>query len=382
MRSILILAFSDLNHDARVNRQVNFLKNDYDISVASFTTTSIEGATSFTLKRVRPSLLDKFFGGLALLLGLYDSAYRIIYNERSYLGILENNQYDVILANDIETLPLAMSLSKNGKIIFDAHEYAPRHFEDKLVWRIFFSRFNKYLCKKYLPRVSAMLTVGKGLANEYAKDYPVKPIVLTNANYYKELSTQETDPQSIKLVHHGAANPSRQLELMIKAMDYVDNHFHLDLILLTPTIANKKTRQYLDYLKNLVKNNPKVSIVPPVKSSEVIDLIHQYDVGVFLIPPINFNYKNTLPNKLFDFVQARLAIAIGPTPEMVSLVNEFDIGVVAKDFTAESFGKILNQLTVERIDYYKSQSAKAARQLSAENNKVIMTKIVGDLMDQ
>lgn len=380
MKSILIIAFSDLNHDARVNRQINFLKDSYDLSIASFGLSSEKNVKSIELKKIKPGTLDKLIGGIALLTKFYTLAYNIIYNRDEYLKLLSSKRYDLIIANDIETLPLAMEMAKSSKVLFDAHEYAPRHFEDKLIWRIFFSKFNQFLCEKYLPQIDAMLTVGKGLAKEYALHFPVKPIVLTNANYFKDITPVATKKDKIKLVHHGAANPSRQLELMIESLGYLDDRFTLDMILLTPAIANKKTSRYLDKIKGMVDNNPRVRILPPVKNDKVIDLIHHYDVGIFLLPPINFNYKNTLPNKLFDFVQARLAIAVGPTPEMADLVIKNDLGVVSSEFTAESFAKAISQLTHDKIDYFKEKSNQAAKELSAENNKILLNNIVSDLL--
>lgn len=381
MKSILVLAFSDLHHDARVNRQINFLKDEYKITVASFGVSTIEGTKSISLKRIRPSLIEKILGSISLLCHWYDLAYKIIYNQNNYLKLLTHQSFDLIIANDIETVPLAFKLSKNSKVLFDAHEYAPRHFEDKFLWRLFFQGFNVFLCKKYLPQVDAMLTVGDELAKEYAKHFPVKPIVLTNANYYSTLKVKPTEANKIRLVHHGAANPSRQLELMIEAMANLDDIFTLDLILLTPATANRKTRQYLDQLKAMVNNNYRIKIVPPVKSNEVVNLIHQYDVGVFLIPPINFNYQNTLPNKLFDFIQARLAIVVGPTIEMANLVKAHNVGLVSPNFTPKSFGETLAQLSAEKIDYYKNNSNLASKSLSAEHNKVILNRVVRDLIE-
>jgi glycosyltransferase involved in cell wall biosynthesis len=380
MKSILIIAFSDLNHDARVNRQINFLKDTYDLSVASFSHSSVKHVKPIQLQRVKPGIFAKIIGGVALLITAYRLAYKIIYNQSQYEKLIGDRKYDLILANDIETLPLALTISKGSKVLFDAHEYAPRHFEDKLVWKIFFSKFNQFLCKKYLLQIDAMLTVGQGLAKEYAKHFPVSPIVLTNANYFCDLNPKPTESNKIKLVHHGAANPSRQLELMIATMKYLDDRFTLDMILLTPAIANKKTKRYLDTIKKMAIDNPRVKILPPVKNNEVVGLIHNYDVGVFLLPPINFNYKNTLPNKLFDYVQARLAIAVGPTPEMADLVLRNELGVVSSEFTPESFAKALSQLTHDKIDYFKEKSNQAAKELSAENNKIILNKIVSELL--
>jgi hypothetical protein len=382
MKRILILAYSDLNHDARVARQVNFLSERYQLTIACFDAPKSEKHELFHIKRIKPSLFQKLIGSIFLLTGLFELAYKVIYDFPVLRKQLKSRNFDIIIANDIESLPLAFKIKKKEKILFDAHEFAPRHFEDKLVWRIFFQRFNKYLCKKYLPRIDLMITVGTGLAKEYANHYPVKPVVVTNANYYINLTPTPVDEKKIRLIHHGAANPSRQLEIMIDMMEYLDERFTLDLMLLTPTIANKKTRGYLDSLKALIKDNPRIKIIPPVKSSEVVSFIHSYDMGVFLLPPINFNYANTLPNKLFDFIQARLAIAIGPTPEMASLVNTYNLGVVSNAFSPQSLAEKLNSLTVEEISFCKSQSDKHAKELSAEKNKIILNDLVLNLLKE
>jgi len=381
MKSILILAYSDLNHDARVQRQVGFLRESYRTTIACFDSPSNWPEEAIHIKKIKPGLIQKLIGSLLLLTGRFEAAYNLIYDFPSLRAQLQNRKFDLIIANDIESLPLAFRIKKNEKVLFDAHEYAPRHFEDKLIWRIFFQRFNKYLCKKYLPMIDQMITVGKGLALEYQAHYPVNPIVVTNANYYANLEPTSVG-ERIRLVHHGAANPSRQLEIMIEMMNYLDDRFTLDLMLLTPAIANRKTRSYLTKLKRLIKNHNRIRIIPPVKSAEVVNFIHQYDMGIFLLPPINFNYANTLPNKLFDFIQARLAIAIGPTPEMANLVNTYHLGVVSEDFTAQSLAKKINSLSREDIQHFKAQSSDAALMLSAEKNKATLTDLVYKLISK
>lgn len=381
MKQVLILVYNDLIHDARVRRQINFLKDDYKLTVVCFNAPEDLGVEVIKIRRIRPGLIQKAVTAFLLLTRFFEAAHHTLYDFPALRQQLKSRSFDLIIANDIETLPLAIRIKKNEKILFDAHEFAPRHFEDKLSWRIFFQAFNKYLCRKYLPLADRMITIGEGLAKEYAKYYPVHPVVITNANYYFELSPNHPDPKNIRLIHHGAANPSRQLEIMIEMMDYVDKRFTLDLMLLTPTIANKKTRAYLDTLRKRAEQNPRIKIVDPVRSDQVVQAIHQYDIGVFLIRPINFNYANGLPNKLFDFVQARLAIAVGPTPEMASLVKKYDLGVVSKEFTPQSLAQLINELTPEKVFYHKQQSEKAARAVSAENNQKILKELVAQLVN-
>ena len=46
--------------------------------------------------------------------------------------------------------------------------------------------------------------------------------------------------------------------------------------------------------------------------------LNAHDVGVYVLPPVSFNHLWALPNKVFDFVQGRLALVVGPSPEMAA----------------------------------------------------------------
>lgn len=380
MKKILILVFSNLNKDARVSRQINFLKDQYQVDVAGYEATP-DGFTFFPIKRPKLTLLNKALVGTLLLFRQFEQAVSILYNYKSLLTQLNKQSYDLIIANDIETLPLAFRLRKpSTKIIFDAHEYAPRHFEDKLVWRLLFQPMNIFLCKKFIPKTDGMMTIGKGLANEYRRNFQVDPVIITNASQFHPLQASSVNPTAIRLVHHGIATPSRRLELMIEMMAYLDDRFTLDMYLLSEGFSAKKTIQYPKELKRLAAKTNRVNILPPIKRELIVSTINQYDIGVFLIPPVNFNYANTLPNKFFDFIQARLAIAVGPTPEMAAIVNEYNMGVVSDDFSPESLAEKIKVLSNERIQTFKSNTEKAARELSAESNKQKLNDLVKALL--
>ena len=62
------------------------------------------------------------------------------------------------------------------------------------------------------------------------QEYGTAPQVVTNAPAYEDLAPQAVDPGRIRIIHHGAASPSRRIELMIDMMDHLDHRFHLDLM--------------------------------------------------------------------------------------------------------------------------------------------------------
>ena len=379
MKTILILVFSNLKHDARVMRQLLWLKKEYQLTVVCFDAEEIEGIRFIKIRQTKLTLLRKALLSICLLSRQFSLAYNLFHNYSHLVQSLGTVPFNLVIANDIDTLPLAFRLKGNAKIIFDAHEYAPRHFENNKTWKIFFQPFYLYLCQKFIPQVDAMLTVGKGLANEYTLNFGKKPVIITNATRYFEIEPSAVEQDKIRLIHHGIANTSRRLELMVDMMDHLDERFTLDMILMTSDYASPQTKAYIETLKQKISRNPRINILPSVKSSDVVPTINNYDVGVFLLPPVNFNYANTLPNKLFDFIQARLAVAVGPTPEMADIVKRFDLGVVGDDFTPESLAKKLSSLNSEKLCYFKSRSALAARELNAEKNEEIFKSLLRTL---
>lgn len=381
MKNILVLVFGDLRHDARVSRQVNWLKKKHSVTVVCFDSDKIEAVSIVKIRQTKLSRPRKGLLAVTLLLRLHNFAYRIFHAYERSLIPLRHQHFDLVVANDIDTLPLAFAMNAS-KVLFDAHEYAPRHFENNRIWKIFFQPFYMALCTKYIPRTDAMLTVGEGLAKEYERWFDVRPYIITNATGFYDIPPSTVRPDSIRLIHHGIANESRRLELMIEMMQHLDERFTLDLILMTSPYASRKTRSYIQALTERINQIPRIQLLPPVKSHQVVETINPYDIGVFLIPPVNFNYANTLPNKLFDFIQARLAVAIGPTPEMASIVRKFDNGIIAENFEPQALATALNALTADQISRMKNQSALAAHRLNAEENEKVFNEVVDKLLTE
>ena len=174
-----------------------------------------------------------------------------------------------------------------------------------------------------------MVTVSEGIADRYAGEYGIpRPSVIMNAPYYQTLRPNPCG-QKISIIHHGIAHSSRKIELMIEVMDHLDDRFCLDLMLVQDNQA------YMDKLKRKAAPNPRIRFIPPVRMDEIPGKLNGYDLDVYILPPVNLNSALALPNKFFEFIQARLAVAIGPSPEMETYVKQYNCGVVSRDFTPD-----------------------------------------------
>lgn len=378
MKTILIISFSVLDRDPRVKRQIHFLSKHYNVIAAGIGGPGIGGVQFVSCEFSPPKGIEIIVNAGLLSLGRYESYYWRKEYINTYFRKLSGIHADLIIANDIESLPLALRLANGTKVIFDAHEYAPREFEDKRIWRLFFQGFNEYICKQYIPRANGMMTVCDGIANEYERNFGVKPVVVTNAPDYEDIEPHPTAPHKIRMIHHGAAIPSRKIENMIATMDYLDERFELDLML----VPVAGSMEYMGKIEKLARYNSNIHFLPPVPMQELIMFSSQYDVGLYLLESVNFNHRHALPNKFFEFIQARLALAIGPSPEMAQIVREHDCGVVSEDFTPEGLARSLMNLNKQKIDYYKQQSHRIARTMSSEQNEGKILKLVDQVLRQ
>lgn len=367
----LVVSFSNLRTDPRVQRQITLLRHDFDLRAAGHADPGADGVEFFPVSPRHWSPPRKLLAAALLKAGFFEEAYWSSESVADAMRALRGRAFDLIIANDVWTLPLALKLRGAGKVLFDAHEYAPREFEDKWKWRFFFEKFNEYLCRRYIPMADASTTVSDGVAREYERNFGAPMTVIANAAPYHDLQPCiAADDRVIRLVHHGAAIPSRRLELMIEAMDQLDTRFKLDLVLM-PSVP-----RYYDQMASLAKRRSSVRIVPPVLMHDLPRVLNTYDVGVFLLPPTNFNYRFALPNKFFEFVQARLAIAIGPSPEMAAFVNSYEMGIVSDDFTAASFARALSTLDRQRVNHFKARAHIAARDLCFEKAADVLLGVI------
>ena len=364
---LLILSFTDARRDPREYKQAFFLRDTYDITVAALGDPSIEGVKFIPINHVpAKNMVEKLWRVGNLLLGNSGPFLkRFALRDKQ---ILDSCHFDIVISHDEETLPLAFTLAKGCPVIFDAHEYYPLQYED-LFWKIFHRPHARRLCRDYIPKCAGMLTVCSGIADKYAEIYGVRPEVVHNAPMHQILGVSEPDNARIRLVHHGAGNPDRGIERMIDVMPYLDDRFSLDMIIVGDD-------DYLAKLKKYARGKGKINWLPPVPMPEISVTLNSYDMGLYIISPSSFNNFHSLPNKFFEFIQARLAIAIGPSPEMAAIVNKHELGVIADDFTPQNLASRLNALTAEEIMRFKHNADNVARIYNAEAGVPIIKQVL------
>lgn len=375
MSRVLVISYSDLSRDSRIDRQLGFLKRRHEVTAAGFGRPSHEDVAYVELGNSVGAFADvvrKCALVSQLVRKQYERAYWRRPENRVGLARLEGERPDLVVANDVASLPLAFRVANGAPVVFDAHELATAEWAHLRWWRLTLGPYIDGLLRSYLPRVDQVMTVSPGIAAAYEERYGIeRPTVVTNA---PDLSTLEPTPvdHPIRLIHHGIAEPQRRLELMIEAVDGLQDRYTLDLMLVPGNAA------YLARLRRMCRTRHGVNVIGPRPQREIVRYCNGYDVGVFVLPPLNDNSWYALPNKIFEFIQARLAVVVGPSPEMANLVRARKLGVVTDDFTAEALKSALARMTREDVPAFKLASHTAAAELNSARN----AEIVLDLVDQ
>jgi hypothetical protein len=246
-----------------------------------------------------------------------------------------------------------------------------------LSWRLLVAPFMRYICAEYLPRTQAVTTVNGSIARLYDEQFGTRSQIVRNAIPLQDLRPTDVKAGRIRLVHSGGAIRGRSLETLIAATLLLDERFTLDFYLVKARDGGK----YLSELKRLARDSHRIVFHDAVPPRQLPAVLNEYDIGVYSIPPRTTNQKFMLPNKFFDFVQARLALVFGPSVETSALITQFGLGRITDDFSAGSLVRVLQELTDEAVQKFKANSHAAATALSSVGDEATQRQILTDLLN-
>lgn len=400
MDTVIVMTHTKIDFDSRIRRQITILSKSFDVILCSqlgeedkknnlpknITYLNYEYYVSSVGKKILEIYLNKEeekireVERLNQLLGLGINAHKAYETYRCDFTSLQRKvvlqlkdkvtTVKAILVNDVAMLPIALRLRNilihdhsDIKLIGDMHEL---HFDYSSLEDEFSKNVRLWQADTYIPKCNVISTVGEWVAKAYSNRYRKVPVItIKNAAEYNDLEPTKNE-NTIKLVHVGVGQEARKIERMIECMEYLNKGYTLDLYLISN--QREKNESYIEWLRQyIIERNlqDRIRILEPVDSEVLVKTINQYDIGIYYLEPIIKNQENCLPNKLFEFIQARLAVVTTPIPSMKEVIEEYDIGGASEEYTIESFVTRIEEVS-QKLDYYKQNTNKAANCLSAE----------------
>lgn len=281
---------------------------------------------------------------------------------RSARAILRDFRPEAVHANDWTTLPLALDAKARfgARIVYDSHEMAIAEYEHSLKWRLAALSHVRAIEGRGIRDADAVITVSPGIADALAKAYPglARPSVIRNVPD-ATLAPFRPVGATVEVLFHGLLRSNRGLEAIIDSLPDWREEFRL-------TLRGPAAPAYLTALKARAETGgvaERIRFEPAVAPQEVVSRASEADLGLCILPDSSRHNRFALPNKLFEYLAAGLAVVTSPLPDMAEILTRFKCGVLATD-DAAAVTKTINGLDRPALDRMKRQALVAASELS------------------
>lgn len=384
MKNIAVLSNFDISRRPRPYRLVLALKEHYNVFAIAQECSKINGVASFAFPALKTAKERSKEENEQLIRNCKNKEFKkLIYTKNRLIikdflrHINRQNELSLIVVEDIVLLPFAIDfkrIHKRVKIMIDLREFYPLEYEDNPLWLESFGKFFTYLCAEYLSQVDFAITVSKGIAQAYKRDFGITAEVFCSLPPFFSLEPSNVNQTAIEIIYHGFVSPDRRSENLLEIAQNLDERFVLNLMVSSNQIG------YLEKLKHQAKKINNVKFLPLVEMDEIILFSQQFDIGILSLAPNSFNNTFALPNKFFEYIQSRLCVISTPLPEVKHFIEQYNLGKASKDFDSKSIAKTLNALNEKEIFIHKNASNKIAQQLSLKTNTPKILKIIADLI--
>lgn len=331
-KRILILKKADMKYDIRCQRIAKHLNQEYDITVVgtdlcpNLNTKQVKIGDYDHARLSIPERALRKFRREVLLRNIQDQSFEIRLTKDKWISLvmehLNSNVFEVIIACDIDSITAVVNSNSKSILIGDMHEHAPTELANSPGWIDRVGNYKKWQCEIYLPAVQNLFTVSNSLAKLFESEFGLSKVnVLRNVAPYCPRVRPITESAPRDFIHHGIAAPIRGLEEHAVLAAALGLEYSVSMLLKPVEL------EYYNSLKAAQKYVKNFFVLNPVEPANILQEITRFDAGIYLLNPLTSQLRVTLPNKFFEFVQARLPIYSGGLVEVDELIDEYGVGV-------------------------------------------------------
>ncbi len=357
-KRIIFAVYDDLEHEYRgYKTALSLIKCGFDVKIigVKFSNKKLNGWDEIPYKRIR---LGKKF---PLVINMTIFWARLMF-------MLISNKAGCFYSHDIFPLLPVYAASKLTRTpyIYDAHEFW--HGNSQLENRPFAKKFWVMYEKAFIRSASRVLTVSRSIADELKKIYS-----LSNVSVFTNLPLKKTVPAKNKRIHsmlridndcrivlyQGHFLVNNGLETIVKAFARVKSKA---VLVLAGSGSEKQMLQKLVFDLSLEQ---RVFFIGPFPHKELINYTVCADIGLCLIKNHGKSFYYSTPNKMFEFIQAKVPQIASDFPEISSYVKNYGVGIVIDpsdpDLISETIDSMLSDK--EQLAVFKANCEKVSEKL-------------------
>ena len=365
-----VSVINDLVTDNRVNKTcMALIECGYDVTLVGRKLSNSLPIPNWTFKTIRLKMIFK-----------KGPAFYFFFNFRLFfVGLI--NKTDLFYANDLDTLAPMFLLSKLKKkpLIYDSHELFCEVPELKA------SRIKKSIWQKLegyiIPKLKTCITVNDSIAKIYEAKYNVPFFIVRNISDFDQSFIPKSrvqlslpEDKKIILLQGAGINVDRGAEELIDAMEFVQNAV---LYIIGSGDVWENLKQKVLFNKNIQN---KVVLINKLPKSELINYTFNADLGLSIDKNTNLNYLYSLPNKIFDYIQAEIPILASRLPEIENIILQYKIGDFIDDHNPKTIANKLNEMLYsQQLSSYKKYLAIAKKEITWKSEKEKLLTIIKNI---
>ncbi len=262
------------------------------------------------------------------LLGRQGSALKTWAINRRMIEIGVASGADVFHSHDLNTLYVGARCKKatGSPLVYDSHELATERNRMGYWWRTW-ATWNE---KHWLPHADALIVASPSWSDWLAKKYgSVPPLVEAIINVPPlEHVSEPRDlrgelgivPKDRILLYQGSIQENRGIEEAIEATLQLD-----DAVLVV--VGYGYHRPVLERMAEDRGIGDRVKFFGPIPNHELVEWTAAADIGMCNIINSSISYYTSLPNKLFEYMMAGVAVIGSDSPEIGRIVEETGVGI-------------------------------------------------------
>ena len=144
-------------------------------------------------------------------------------------------------------------------------------------------------------------------------------------------------------------------------MQYIDNT--LLLLIGSGDVIDILKKNVIDYsLKD------KVKFINKLPYEDLFSYTSNADLGLTLDKDTNINYRFSLPNKIFDYINAGIPVLASNLVEVKKIVEEYKVGEILMSLEPRFIANKINTMlaNTDKLNEYKANAKKASFSLNWE----------------
>ena len=365
-----VSVINDLVTDNRVNKTcMALIECGYDVTLVGRKLSNSLPIPNWSFKTIRLKMIFK-----------KGPLFYFFFNFRLFfVGLI--NKTDLFYANDLDTLAPMFLLSKLKKkpLIYDSHELFCEVPELKA------SRIKKSIWQKLegyiIPKLKTCITVNDSIAKIYEAKYNVPFYIIRNISDFDQTFIPKSrvqlslpEDKKIILLQGAGINVDRGAEELIDAMEFVQNAV---LYIIGSGDVWENLKQKVLFNKNIQN---KVVLINKLPKSELINYTFNADLGLSIDKNTNLNYLYSLPNKIFDYIQAEIPILASRLPEIENIILQYKIGDFIDDHNPKTIANKLNEMLYsQQLSSYKKYLAIAKKEITWKSEKEKLLTIIKNI---